>query len=400
MKEETMLEIPMSGIKKIEEIVKAGKPNEYISLSQGSVKVGGIPEQIKQHVAELLKTDVTDYYESCWGLKILREKISTVLSARYNTTITVNQTLPTHGAIGGLTLLYLTLLKEGDEVIIPEPAYPAYAILAKASRSTPVFVSCAQAGRPVRHSSKSDGGAPHEDFELNIEKIKAATTDKTKMIVFSNPWNPLGIIVPPAVINELVAWCELKKIYLVIDEAYRDYAFDSTYETAIPLVNKSEWVVCVNTFSKNMAMSGWRVGYLLVPEKLALVLVGMQDALLNCLNNTAQYAALFALDHPELTEKFHKQILFNRDMTTHMLQPLVERGIISFSQPQGGIFLFMKTDQADATELCMSILNNAKVGLIPGSSFGPSGASYLRLCYARETEVLEEGLKRLVNYFV
>lgn len=396
-----MLEIQMSGIKKIEEIVKAGKPGEYVSLSQGSVKIGGIPESIKNHLAELLKTDVTDYYESCWGLKVLREKIASVLSARYNTKISVAQTLPTHGAIGGLTLLYLTLLKEGDEVIIPEPAYPAYGILAKASRSTPVFVSCSKEEGGPFETLRSSGRAPNKtDFELNVERIKAATTDKTKMIVFSNPWNPLGIIVPPAVMNELVAWCELKKIYLIIDEAYRDYAFDNTYETVIPLINKSEWIVCVNTFSKNMAMSGWRVGYLLVPEKLAPILVGMQDALLNCLNNTAQYAATFALDHPELTEVFYKQLLYNRDMTINMLEPLVNRGIISFNKPDGGIFLFMKTDQKDAMELCMSLLNTAKVGLIPGSSFGPSGAPFLRLCYARETEVLEEGLRRIVNYFV
>jgi len=383
-----MLEIPLSGIKKIEEIVKAGKPNEYVSLSQGSIKVGGIPEQVKQHVAGLLKTDLTDYYESCWGLKVLREKISMVLSARYNTKITVNQTMPTHGAIGGLTLLYLTLLKEGDEVIIPEPAYPAYSILTKASRSTPVFVSC--------RKDNPDGSS---SFELDVEKIKAATTEKTKIIVFSNPWNPLGIVVPPAIIRELVAWCELKKIYLIIDEAYRDYVFEGDYESAIPLVSKSEWVVCVNTFSKNMAMSGWRIGYLLIPEKLSPVLAGMQDALLNCLNNTAQYAAIFALDHPELTESLYKQVLLNRDMMINMLQPLVDRKLISFNKPHGSFFLFIKTEQADATDLCMSILNNAKVGLIPGSSFGPSGAPFLRLCYARETAVLEEGLKRLVDYF-
>lgn len=382
-----MLEIPMSGIKKIEEIAKSS--DEYISLSQGSIKIGGIPELVKQHVAELLKTDKTDYYESCWGLKPLREKLSSVLSARYNTTITPNQTLPTHGAIGGLTLLYLTLLGQDDEIIIPEPAYPAYSILAKATRSKTVYVSC--------RNDNPDGSS---SFQLDVEKIKAATTPRTKMIIFSNPWNPLGIVVPPSTMNELVAWCEKNGIYLVIDEAYRDYVYQENYQTAIPLVSTSEWVICVNTFSKNMAMSGWRIGYLLVPEKLPRALAGMQDALLNCLNNTAQYAAIFALDHPELTEFFHKQVQINRDMTISMLQPLVDRGIMSFNTPTGSFFLFMKTDQADATDLCMSILNTAKVSLIPGSSFGPSGAPFLRLCYARETAVLEEGLHRLVNYFV
>jgi aspartate/methionine/tyrosine aminotransferase len=382
-----MLEIPLSGIKRIEEIAKSS--DEYISLSQGSIKIGGIPQQIKNHIQELLKTDKTDYYESCWGLKLLREKLATTLSARYNTEISMHQVLPTHGCIGGLSLLYLALLNPGDEVIVPEPAYPAYALLTQASRATTVFVSC------LEHNTTGPAS-----WVLDVDKIKAATTPKTKLIIFSNPWNPLGIVVPRTTINELLAFCEERGIYLVVDEAYRDYVFDGDYESAIPLIKNSEWLISANTFSKNMAMSGWRIGYLLIPQRLNKALAGMQDALLNCLNNTAQFAAIYALDHQEFTEQFHTIIRSNRDLLMKRLQPLVANDIITLNKPQGGFFAFLQTDQQNANDLCMSILNKSKVALIPGDSFGPSGAPFLRLCYARNPEILEEGLDRLVRYFM
>ena len=149
-----------------------------------------------------------------------------------------------------------------------------------------------------------------------------------------------------------------------------------------------------------MAMSGWRIGYLVVPEHLTRVLAGMQDVLLNCLNNTAQYAAMFALDHPELTQTFHEQLWSNYDLTVSLLQPLVENGILTFTKPDGGFYLFLKTQHADATDLCMSLLNGPKVTLVPGSAFGPSGAPFMRLCFAREPQVLGEGLNRIKNYLL
>lgn len=382
-----MLEIPLSGIKRIEEIAKSS--DEYISLSQGSIKVGGIPALIKQHVQQLLDTDKTDYYESCWGLKPLREKLAAVLSARYATELTAQQILPTHGCIGGLSLLYLSLLNPGDEVIIPEPAYPAYTTLAHASRAVPVYVSI--------YKDQPDGSYV---WELVVEKIKAATTDKTKILIFSNPWNPCGLIVPQSIIRELLTWCEQRGICMVVDEAYRDYAFADGYQTTMPLVNQSEWLVCASTFSKNMAMSGWRIGYLVAPQRMNKALAGMQDALLNCLNNTAQFAAMYALEHPEFTEHFSRVVRANRDTAVRMLQPLVDNKIITLLKPEGGFFAFFKTDQVDATDLGMSILHKEKVSLVPGSSFGPSGAPFLRLCYARDAEYLEEGLRRIVNFFM
>lgn len=384
-----MLQIPLSGIKRIEEIVNSS--NEYISLSQGALKVGGIPAPIKQFVKTILDTTKTDSYGSSFGLRDLRETVAQIQSARYNNQITVSQVLPTHGGIGALSLVFMTQLEAGDEVIIPEPAYPAYAILAQAARANTVFVSCLKSN--TNNSSKIS-------WEINVDKIKAATTPKTKIIVFSNPTNPTGLVVPKSTILELLNWCEQKDIYLVVDEAYRDYFFDETFESMLSIAGQSERLIVISSFSKNMAMSGWRIGYLVTHESLIPTFSGMQDALLNCLNNTAQYAAMYAMTRHDLVEELAKKVQAGKDVAVSCLQPLVNKGIFSFEEPKGGFFLFLKTDQEDATDLCMSILNKAKVGMVPGSSFGVSGKPFIRLCFARDISVVQEGVDRLKRFFL
>ncbi|MBD3273098.1 aminotransferase class I/II-fold pyridoxal phosphate-dependent enzyme [Candidatus Dependentiae bacterium] len=380
-----MLNIPLSGIKKIESIARSS--DEYVSLSQGALKVGGIPLKIKEHVQEILKTDKTDYYQSAWGIFPLREKLAQILNKKYNANLSNYQVMVSHGAIGALSSLFLTLLEPEDEVILPEPTYPAYEKLTYLARCKPIFVSTL---------TNNDTNF----WQLDLEKIKKAVTNKTKIIVFSNPWNPLGLIIDKNKIKELLNWCEKKGIYLIVDEAYKRYAFDQSYKSCIDLVNQSEFFITVNSFSKNMAMSGWRVGYMVIPEKLNFPVGRMQDALLNCPNVPAQYAALFALDHDEFTINFHSIIKNNLELTCQLLEPLVKKEIFSYQKPKGSFFIFLKTKEDDSENLCMDILKRAKVSLIPGKFFGESGKSFLRLCYARDEEIIKEGLNRLNNYFL
>lgn len=384
-----MLQIPLSGIKKVEEVVNSSE--EYVSLSQGALKVGGIPAQIKQHLKGILDTSKTDSYGSCYGLMALRQKVADTVSEKYKNCIAASNVLTTHGAIGALNLVFTALLEAGDEVIIPEPAYPAYNISTLMCRAKPIFVSCL----------KSAPSSDKVEWLLDVEKIKAATTEKTKIIVFSNPSNPIGMIIPKSTIVELLNWCESRGIYLVIDEAYRDYVFDNKFESAFTMVGKSEWLISLNTFSKNMAMSGWRIGYLVAHEKLIPLFAGIQDAMLNCLNNTAQYAALYALSRQDLVDELSNRVKIARDFTVKKLQPLVDKDILSFNIPSGGFFLFAKVKGSqDTSDLCLSILHNAKVGLVSGKSFGPSGAPFIRLCFARDLDVLQEGIDRLNKYFL
>jgi len=376
-----MAEVGLSEIKRIEAKVQSG--SDYISLSQGALKVGGVPVEIKRFLQQVLNTDKTDYYQSAWGIMPLREKIASYLSTQNNVSLSFKNVLVTHGCMGAISTIVLRLLSTGDEVLLPEPTYPAYRHIINLAGGQEVFVGSLA------------GGA----WFLDIEKLERARTSKTKMILFSNPSNPTGSIVSKEILEELLAWCEKHRIYLVVDESYDDYIFDGELFSATSMVNKSDLVIRTGSYSKSLSMSGWRAGFMVVPEMLSNSMGVTQDSLLNCPNVIAQYAVLYALDHPEFSSRFHKIVKRSRDDAIRLLEPLVEKGVLTFDVPPAGFYLFLKTQKSDSFDLCIDILNRARVGMIPGRAFGPSGKPFIRLCYARERDVLFEGIKRLIEYF-
>jgi aspartate/methionine/tyrosine aminotransferase len=371
-----MLQVGFSPIKIIESEVQTS--NNCISLSQGALKIGGVPQEIKDHLRKVLLTDKTDYYQSAWGIPQLREKIATKLFEKHGIFLTSKNILVTHGCMGALSTLLLTLLENGNEVILPEPTYPAYKNIVDVARGRSVFVS-----------------------SQSIDTLESVRTRKTKIVLFSNPCNPTGIITKKSELLELVDWCEKHKIYLIVDESYDDYIFTDNFYSVTPLVKKNQFVIRTGSYSKSLSMSGWRLGFMVVPDYLSEKLGIVQDALLNCPNVIAQHAVLYALDHPESSEKFHNIIKRNRDEASDMLQILVDKKIISFQKPDAGFYLFLRYNQEiNGFDLCFDLLKKARVGLVPGEAFGPSGRSFIRLCYAREPEVLNEGATRVVDYFL
>jgi aspartate/methionine/tyrosine aminotransferase len=374
-----MENILFSEIKRIESIVQSDK--KYISLSQGALKVGGVPTEIKQFSQQILLTDKADYYQSAWGILSLREKLSEILSKKNNVDLSYENIVVTHGCAGAISALFLALLERGDEVIIPEPNYLMYTSMAKLVGAKKVFVQ-----------------------SLDLDELESVRTNKTKILVFSNPCNPTGEIVLKEQIEKLARWCEKNKIYLIVDEAYDDYIFTKDFFSSTSLVTQSEYIVRTGSFSKSLSMSGWRVGYAVMPKKLTFSIGATQDTLLNCPNVLAQHAVLYALDHPQYAQKFHDMVRQSRDVAIEALQPLVEKNIFSFTIPQAGFYLFLQTNvlqtnEQDTSSLCKRILDEAQVGLIPGGAFGPSGKSFIRLCYARKPEVVRDGIMRIKRFF-
>ena len=379
-----MQKLTVTGIKEFEAL--AEKTDDCISLSQGVLRIGGVPAPIKEYLASILTTDKADYYESAYLTSLLQDKLAASLHKRYGAQIPPKQILITHGCIGAIGVVLQTILDAGDEVIMPEPTYPVYQNSIRLAKGNPVFVS-----------SKATGtGTLSWDFD--IEGIKAATTPKTKAILFSNPVNPLGITIGKDTVTQLHNWCEKRGIYLIVDEVYEDYIFTGDFYSVTNFMPDSQWVVRTSSFSKSFAMSGWRVGYAVLPKQLMQHCDITQHALMICPNVLAQWAAVYALDHPELQEPFRKTIEINKYLAQTMLAPLADAGKISFAPPTAGFFLFLQTKR-DSAELAMEILQQAKVALVPGATFGPTGKKFVRLCYARPTAVLRTGLERLVQFW-
>ncbi|WP_068469403.1 pyridoxal phosphate-dependent aminotransferase [Candidatus Protochlamydia phocaeensis] len=378
-----MLHLELPKYKMIEQISKTSP--EYISFSQGAVKVGGTPAEIKAHVASLLETDCCDYYQSVAGLYPLREKIAQRLTEKFGPLFTPEHILVTHGSIGGITALCLSLLKEGDEVLLPEPTYPSYRNIILFSKGQPIFT-------PAFFEDK-------EGWMLNLDALEHARTSRTKMLILPNPSNPCGFCLSTQDLLQLKAWGEAHGIYVVIDEVYDNYIFEAQFASSTPFVLESNYLIRTGSFSKDFAMSGWRIGFVVGSPLLITHLINIQDGTLGCPSVVGQQAALYALAHPHLIARQTAAVKTSRDLACSLLTPLVEQGIFSYTKPKAGIFLFLKTKELNTEELVMRLLNQCKVALVPGTDFGNSASSYIRLCYAREEPLIEEGMRRLCRFF-
>ena len=382
-----MLKLVLPGIKKIEFLTQ--KDPNAISFAQGALRIGGVHETIRMHAQEILKTDKADYYANVLGIAALREKLATILSATHGLKLTIDNLMISHGSVGGIVAFCLTMLGEGDEVVLPQPTYPVYQNVVKIAKATPVMVDV--------YVEVNNGNGPAWEFDL--DRIKAATTERTKLIMFSNPSNPLGFCISKIDLENLIAWCVSKNIYLLMDEVYDDYIFEATFNSIMPYLQQSPLLIRAGSFSKNFGMSGWRVGYLAADATVIAHFMGTQDAILCCPNVLAQYAALYALDHKNLVSTYVEKVKQSRKIALTNLQPLVDEGFISFIRPSANFYLFIKTNEIETTPLVYALLAEAKVGLVPGGDFGTNSGSYMRLCYARDPELVRIGTDRMVDFF-
>lgn len=376
-----MLRLELPRYKNIEVISK--KNTGTISFSQGAIKVGGTPHAIKEHIRSLLSQDIADYYQNGAGLDALRDKIADDLSSKHQMSFSASNILITHGAIGSITNICLTLLQEGDQVLIPEPTYPSYSNIVRFSKAEPLFPP----------AFIEDGNR----WILDIDCLKAAITPKTKMIIISNPSNPCGFGLSQEILYALVSLCEAKGIYLLLDEVYDHFIYEGAFFSGMPFILSSQFVIRTGSFSKDFAMSGWRIGFTVAPSNLISLFAAIQDGTLCCPSVIGQHAALFALNHKHLIEEQISATKASYCLAMDCLKPL--EGILSYIKPQAGIFLFVKTGHKDCEDLVMDILYKAKVALVPGKDFGTRQDCF-RLCFAREKHIIQEGIDRLCAYFL
>ncbi len=383
-----MIYLEMPGLRRIEAIAQG---HDYISFSQGALRIGGVDQHIKEYVRQILMSDKADYYGDALGLPLLRQTLARSLSERWRVPVGVDQLMICNGGIGGLAALALTLLEKGDEVLLPEPAWPGYKSVATLAKAESIFVSAFV----LEPGAK---GLLQWRFDQTI--LEQAVTDKTKMIILSNPSNPCGSFLKRAQLESLASWCEYKKIYLVVDEVYDDYIYEGEFYSSTPLACSNQYIIRVGSFSKNFGMSGWRVGYVVGHANLIKAMAPVQAMTVSCVTIVSQYAALYALEHPERTVHYATQVEAARDMVVKFFEQLAVLGLVEFAKPAAGFYLYFRTAHVDAQGLIMDILQKTKVALAPGSDFGPLSGVFIRLCFARDLETVSRGLSRLQDYFL
>lgn len=350
---------------------RSGMP--VIHLEKGELDLD-TPDMVKDLAIEALRANRTRYSHST-GLPELRRAICDYYARRYGVDVDPAQVIVNSGSSAAMLELFLALLEPGDQVIVPDPGYPAYPSLVQAAR-----------GRVVRAESAPAG------FAYTAELARASCSAATKAVIINFPSNPVGDVAGPA---ELSAFAELGPL-IVADEVYHGLAFDDAPSHSI-LEFTTEAVV-VGSFSKSFAMTGWRLGYVIVPRWLVPALTRLHEYVFVGTNTFVQWAAVGALEQAETIQGVIRDELRRRH--ERLIAGLPRIGLRPVRMPRGGFYVFTGQPAGTGTsaEFAATLLDRTHVAITPGSEFGPGSEGHVRFSLSASVEQISDGLDRLARF--
>ena len=316
------------------------------------------------------------HYTHSLGDVELREELANYYKKRYNLTIAPNRFLITSGSSPGMTAFFSALLNHGDKVIMSNPCYACYPNMVK-------FFGGEVENVLVRED---------EGFLYRPEDIKKSLDEKVKAIIINSPANPTGTILDAGRLKAIAALDTL----VVSDEIYHGLSYGDAPEHCY--LEFSEKAVIVSGFSKAFAMTGWRVGYLILPEEFVRPMQIISQNFFICVNAAAQKAALCALRNAQ-DEVVSMREVYDRRRKL-MFEGLNSLGLTVKVEPTGAFYMLANCRHlsSDSYKLAFDILEKAGIGVTPGIDFGSGAEGFIRFSYANSEENIEEGLSRLKKY--
>jgi len=316
-------------------------------------------------------------YTQSAGTPALREALAARVSALSGMAYSPEQIVVTQGGVQGCSLVMGALVSPGDEVLIPDPAWPNFEMQ--------VVMNGA---RPVRYPLRVDAG-----FLPDVAEIASLITDRTKLLVLNSPSNPTGAVFPPSVVEAVVRLAAERGVVVLSDEVYDELIFEGSPCNAISY--DAENVVGVYSMSKTYAMTGWRAGYVAAPGWLASTLVRLQEAQLSCVSAVTQAAALAAVTGPQAIIAFMRETYRRR---RDIAVDLCRDAGIDVVAPSGAFYLmFPFAPGVDGREAALRLIDEG-IAVAPGTAFGESARNFARLSLAVEEPVLKEALHRLTSW--
>ncbi|BDT71961.1 putative N-acetyl-LL-diaminopimelate aminotransferase [Comamonadaceae bacterium OS-4] len=337
-----------------------------------------------QAAAEQAIRDGVTQYTAATGLPALRECISAWYASRFGVQVAPERIVVTAGASAALHLACLALIEPGDEVLMPDPSYPC-------NRH---FVSAAE-GKAVLLETSAD-----ERYQLSAAKVEAAWGPRTRGVLLASPSNPTGTSIHPDELRRIHAVVQAKGGITMIDEIYLALSHDDQFgHTALAL---DDQVISINSFSKYFNMTGWRLGWMVVPQDLVPVIERLAQNLFICPSTIAQHAALACFE-PESIALYEARRAEFKARRDYFIPALRDLGFSIPVEPDGAFYVW-----ADCSELCarlglqsswdfaFEVMNRAHVAITPGRDFGTAQtAQFVRFSTASSMQQLETAIQRL-----
>ncbi len=370
----------------IHEMTRLSKKFEDVAFLSWAKPTSGTPEFIRAAAMDAIKNGLVDGYSESLGILELREQIAKKLKNYNRIDSTPQQIIVTTGAIEGLAAGIMASIDPGDEVILPDPTY-----------STHIRQVILASGKPILVPVIEDEG-----FRLNIDEIRKAITSKTKAIMYCSPANPTGAVFTEKQLKELADLALEYNLIVITDEAYEYFTYDGYKHFSIGSIDemRNRTISCF-TFTKNYAMTGWRIGYLHANEDFIPHLNKAHIPFTICAPVVSQYAALAALKGPQkCIEDFRKHYFEARNLMCKRLDNLAT--VFSYQKPRGSYLMFPKiltNEGKDSAAFCKKLLRETRVSTTPGIAFGPSGESHMRLSFCVPLNMINKAFDRMDRYF-
>ncbi|WP_392531482.1 pyridoxal phosphate-dependent aminotransferase [Nostoc sp. C117] len=352
-----------------------------ISLGQGVVFYSPPPEAI-EFLPKFLTDAGNNLYKSVEGIPPLVTALAGKLQSFNRIEINEeNCIVVTAGSNMGFMNAILAITNPGDEIILNTPYYFNHEMAIAMAGCRAVLVET------------------DENYQLHPEAIAQAITPKTRAVVTISPNNPTGVVYSEATLRQVNEMCRTRSIYHVSDEAYEYFTYDGVkHISPAALAGSSKYTISLYSLSKAYGFASWRIGYMVIPKHLLVAVKKVQDTILICPPVVSQYAALGALQaKEEYLQENIGAIAQVRELVLESLKGL--QGLCTITSANGAFYFFLKVHtEIDAFELVKRLIQEYKVAVIPGTTFGIDNGCYLRVAYgALQQETAKEGIYRLVQ---
>ena len=374
-----VVELKPSGIRKFFDISATMK--DVISLGVGEPDFT-TPKPILDAGIQSLRAGETHYTSNAGKLE-LRQAVADHLKQLYNVHYDPGQEiLITVGVSEALYLVMNALLDPGDEVIIPTPCFVSY--------QAEVLLA---GGVPVEIPSHLE-----DNFQLNPEQIRSAITQRTKAIFIGYPNNPTGAVASRQVLIEVAKIAEEHDLFILSDEIYDRLVYDHAH-VCVPALDEAtrRRTILLGGFSKDYAMTGWRIGYACGPSDIIKGMVRIHQYTIMSAPTTAQDAALIALADGD---KYVREMVAEYNRRRRLIVDGFNRLGLTTFEPRGAFYAFPNVTASgmDDETFAETLLREERVAVVPGNAFGPGGEGFVRCCYATAYEQIEEALHRMERF--
>ncbi|TPJ36243.1 pyridoxal phosphate-dependent aminotransferase [Mesorhizobium sp. B2-8-3] len=327
--------------------------------------------------------DGETFYTWQKGIPALRQALARYYARHFGRTFAEEEFIVTGSGMHAIQLAIDAIAGSGDEVIYLSPAWPNFAAAAGVAGAVPVPVTLDQSGN---------------GWSCDVDKIASAITPRTKLLFINTPSNPTGWTADKETLQAILDLARQKGLWIIADEIYSLFHYGhGRAPSFLDVATAEDRILFVNSFSKNWAMTGWRVGWIKTHPALQQVFENLIQYSTSGVAQFMQRGAVAALDEGDgfIAEQVERARAA-RDLVCGILG---ETGKARFTVPQGAFYLFFRVDGlTDARKAAFDIVDNANVGLAPGTAFGPGGEAFLRLCFHRRLDQLEEAAHRLARW--